>query len=41
MGCNWYDFYTNEKYAGGQYIEVNLKDEYIPVFAKEGAIISI
>jgi len=35
----WYDFYTNECYAGGQYITVEAPLDTIPVFVKAGAII--
>lgn len=35
----WYDYFTNEKYMGGQEIEVELTMDRIPVFVKAGAII--
>ena len=38
-GTEWYDFYTGEKYAGGQTIEVALTMDNIPVFVKAGSII--
>ncbi|ONI46418.1 glycoside hydrolase [Candidatus Epulonipiscioides gigas] len=38
-GTNWYNFYTNEKYEGGQYISINIDITKIPLFVREGAII--
>lgn len=38
-GADWYDFYTNQKYPGGQEIAVELCLDRIPVFVKAGAII--
>lgn len=38
-GCNWYDFYTGERIAGGQRLVVDAPYERIPVFVPEGAII--
>ncbi len=35
----WYDFYTNEYYAGGQTITADAPYEKIPVFVPEGSII--
>ena len=35
----WYDFYTNQHYAGGQTIVADAPYEKIPVFVPEGAII--
>ena len=40
-GCKWYHLYTHQKYEGGCEISVELSDEFIPVFAKEGAIIPL
>jgi alpha-D-xyloside xylohydrolase len=38
-GTNWYDFYTNKLYAGGQTITAAAPISNIPVFVKEGAMI--
>lgn len=38
-GSNWYDFYTGEKYRGGETKNVQLKEEYIPTFVRGGAFI--
>lgn len=35
-GCDWYDFRTNRRYAGGQEITVDAKIDSIPVFVKGG-----
>ena len=35
----WYDYFTDEKYSGGQYIEVECTLDRIPLFVKAGAII--
>ena len=35
----WYDYFTDEKYTGGQYIEVECTLDRIPLFVKAGAII--
>ena len=36
---NWFDFYTGEKYSGGQFVTVNTNEHYIPTFVRGGAII--
>lgn len=36
---NWFDFYTGEKFAGGQMKAVATHEEYIPTFVRGGAII--
>lgn len=36
---NWYDFYTDAKFAGGQTIAVDLHTDYIPTFVRGGAFI--
>ena len=36
---NWYDFFTDQKYAGGRYHNVEVLEEYIPVFVKAGSFI--
>lgn len=38
-GCNWYDFWTYECYAGGQQIEIPVALDTIPMFIRQGAII--
>ena len=35
----WYDYFTNEKFTGGQEIEVKTDINNIPVFVKAGAIV--
>lgn len=39
LGCKWYDFWTNEKYEGGQSISARSPLNIIPVFVRSGAII--
>ncbi len=39
--AGWYDFVTGERYEGGQYIEIPVTIESIPVFAKGGSIIPL
>ncbi|NJW51316.1 DUF4968 domain-containing protein [Salinimicrobium sp. CDJ15-91] len=36
---NWYDFYSGEKYLGGNNVSIDLKEESIPTFVRAGAII--
>lgn len=38
-GANWYDFYSNTFYNGGQTINATAPISNIPVFVKEGSII--
>ncbi|VBB05792.1 Hypothetical protein LUCI_1003 [Lucifera butyrica] len=38
-GADWIDWYTKERYAGGQTIEVNVSLSSIPMFIRSGAII--
>ena len=38
-GCNWFDYFTDEKKEGGQWIEAAAPIDQIPLFVKEGAII--
>jgi alpha-D-xyloside xylohydrolase len=40
-GNDWYDFWTNEKYTGGQDISFETTIHSIPLFVKTGAIIPI
>ena len=38
-GNDWFDFYTMERYPGGQWIDVSLSLDKIPLFVKAGSII--
>ena len=38
-GAIWYDFWTNEKYDGGQEIEKETTIDVIPLYIKAGSII--
>lgn len=38
-GYNWFDFWTNEVHAGGQYIVAKATIDRIPIFVKSGSII--
>lgn len=38
-GSNWYDFYTDKKYEGGQSVEVAVNDTTIPTYVRGGAFI--
>ena len=40
-GSDWYDFWTNEKHAGGRWIKVAAPIERIPVFVKAGSIVPL
>lgn len=40
-GCDWYDFYTGEKYAGGSTHKIAAPLDTIPVFAREGSMIPL
>lgn len=40
-GADWYNFWTNEKVAGGQTIKVAAPIDQIPVFVKAGSIVPI
>jgi len=37
--ANWYDFYTDKMYKGGQTYTIDLVEESIPTFVKSGAFI--
>ncbi|MFI3325811.1 MAG: glycoside hydrolase family 31 protein [Clostridia bacterium] len=39
QGADWYDFYTNEKYTGGQTICAKADISTIPLYVKAGSII--
>ncbi|RZS93630.1 TIM-barrel domain-containing protein [Aquimarina brevivitae] len=36
---NWYDFYTDERFTGGQFARVEVTDDRIPVYVRGGAFI--
>ncbi|MGN8630455.1 TIM-barrel domain-containing protein [Blautia sp. HCP3S3_G3] len=38
-GCGWYDYWTNTRYEGGQYITVDAPIDRIPVFVREGSVL--
>lgn len=40
-GTDWYDFYTDQKYAGGQEIMVPADIQTIPLFIKAGSILPL
>lgn len=40
-GCDWYDFWSNARYAGGQWLRVSASLGSIPIFARAGAIVPV
>ncbi len=40
-GTDWYNYWTNEKVTGGQWVKVNAPIDQIPVFVRAGAILPI
>ena len=40
-GADWYNFWTNEKTAGGQWIKVAAPIDQIPVFVRAGSVVPI
>lgn len=38
-GADWYNFWTNERLKGGQYVETNAPIDIIPLYVKAGSII--
>lgn len=40
-GTDWYDFWTNERYNGGQTITVNADIDTMPLFVKAGSILPL
>ena len=38
-GCDWYDFYSGQRYAGGQRVEVAAPYDRMPLFVRAGSII--
>ena len=39
LGNDWYDYYTRQKYSGGQIINVSVELSSIPMFIRDNAII--
>jgi len=40
-GVSWYNYWTNERYSGGQTIEVSAPIDTIPLFVRAGSIIPL
>jgi len=40
-GYDWYDFHTNKKFNGGQWIKQKVELENIPIFVKSGSFVSM
>lgn len=40
-GCDWYDFWSNTRYEGGQWLRVSASLGSIPIFVRAGAIVPI
>jgi alpha-D-xyloside xylohydrolase len=40
-GCDWYDFWTNRRYEGGQTITADAPLDIIPIFVRAGSILPI
>ena len=40
-GCQWYDFWTNNRYDGGQNVQANAPLAYSPLYIKAGSIIPV
>lgn len=38
-GCGWYDYWTNDYYQGGQWMEAEAPIDKIPLFVRAGSII--
>ncbi len=41
MGSGWYDFWTGNKFKGGQRIETSATIDKFPLFVKEGSIVPL
>ena len=41
LGCEWYDYYTNTKYTGGQNVFTEAPIDRIPLFVKAGSILTM
>lgn len=40
-GCDWYDFWDNRRYVGGQSITVDAPLDRIPLFVRAGSILPL
>ncbi len=40
-GCDWYNYWTNERVKGGQTIDANAPIDTIPLFVRAGSIIPL
>lgn len=40
-GCDWYNYWTNQRVAGGQWIQVAAPIDVIPLFVRAGSIVPI
>jgi alpha-D-xyloside xylohydrolase len=40
-GADWYNYWTNEKLSGGQWVKVAAPIDQIPVFVKAGSIVPV
>jgi alpha-D-xyloside xylohydrolase len=40
-GSDWYNFWTNEKLAGGRWVKVSAPIDQIPVFVRAGSIVPL
>lgn len=40
-GCDWYDFWSNSRYAGGQWLTVQAPLDSVPIFVRAGAIVPV
>ncbi len=38
---DWYDYWTNKKYEGGQYVTVDAPIDRMPIFVKAGSILPV
>lgn len=38
-GCDWYDFWSNTRYAGGQWLRVSVPLNGVPIFVRAGSIV--
>jgi alpha-D-xyloside xylohydrolase len=41
VGSDWYNFWTNEKLAGGRWVKVAAPIDQIPVFVRAGSIVPL
>lgn len=40
-GCDWYNYWTNQRYHGGQTIDVDAPIDTLPLFVKAGSIVPL